>query len=146
MKIYNRKNFFIIIMCIVFLVIIDQVSKYCFFNLQLFNNNYFITRTLNIGISWWISFIKVDILKIIVWSILIFIIYLYYKKLIPTIPFIFILSWWFWNFIDRLIYSWVRDFINLHLFPIFNVADILISIWFWLILYYLMSNKLDLNK
>ena len=129
-----NKKFFLII-CIILLIAVDLISKYFIYDMHFLNKNYFITPILNTGISWWISIFHFNILIFLIPVILGIVIYLYYKKEIWYFSFIFIFAWWLANFIDRLIYHWVRDFIDLHFFPIFNIADIFVSIWVLLILY-----------
>lgn len=111
------------------LLFIDQISKYYLYNLKYMNGNYFITTTLNKWISWWISIFHLDALLVIILIILWILVYLYYNKQIWFYVFVFIFAGWLWNYIDRIFYWWVRDFIDLHFFPIFNVADIFVSIW-----------------
>ena len=137
MSFYKHKKLFIVI-SILLLIFIDQITKYYVYNLH-YLNNYFIL-TLNKWISWWISIFHFDVLIFLIPSILFLICYLFYKKQISTLAFIFIISGWIWNFIDRIIFHWVRDFIALpaifwYQFPIFNMADVFVSIWFLIILF-----------
>ncbi len=125
MQKYNIK----LILSIIVLVFIDQVSKYLFYDINYLNQAFLITKTLNEGISWWIDIFHLNILLVLIPVILITIIYLYFKKEIWLYTFLFIFAGWLWNYIDRVIYLWVRDFIDLWFFPIFNVADIYVSIW-----------------
>jgi len=118
-----------LILLVLLLISIDQISKYCFYNFKYMNENYFITTTLNKWISWWITLFNLDVLLIITPIILFIIIYLYYKKDIGFYTFLFIFGGWIWNYIDRIYYHGVRDFIDFHFFPIFNLADVFVSIW-----------------
>lgn len=61
---------------------------------------------------------------------------IYYRKFIPKISFIAIISGTIGNFIDRIFSKGVIDFINFKFFPIFNVADTLIflGVVYWIIL------------
>ena len=56
--------------------------------------------------------------------------YMYKHDEINPTAFVLIFAGWLSNFIDRIIFFWVRDFINFHFFPIFNIADIFITIGF----------------
>ena len=137
MSFYKHKNFFIVI-SILSLIFLDQLTKNYIYNLHYLNNIFILT--LNKWISWGITLFYFDVLIILIPSILILIWYLYYKKQISTLAFIFIFAWWLWNFIDRIWFHWVRDFIALpqifwHQFPIFNLADIFVSIWFLIIIW-----------
>ena len=123
---------FLIIASLVFL---DLISKYLIYDLHFWNNFYLITPILNTGISWWIKILHFNILVIVIPLILIWIIYLYKKNEIWYYPFLLIFAWWVANFIDRLMYHWVRDFIDFHFFPVFNIADIFVSIWVFLLFY-----------
>jgi len=130
---------------ILLLIIVDLLSKYFFYNLWFFNNNYFITPILNTGISWWISIFHFNILIFIIPLILAWVYYMYKHNEINTLAFILVFSWWTANFIDRLINHWVRDFIDFHFFPIFNVADIFITIGFIIIFLNIIMPPSDQN-
>ena len=116
-------------------IFIDQISKYLIYNLLYLKSNYFITPILNKWISWWITFFHFNMLIIMIPLILAWIWYMYQKEEISYIPFILIFAWWVSNFIDRVIFHWVRDFIDFHFFPIFNIADIFITIGFIIIFF-----------
>ena len=124
-------------MYIIWLVLLDQITKYLFYN-QNFLNNFILFKyhTLNQWISWWLKIMPFDFLKlatiIILWAI-----YWFYKKwYIDKIAFTLIFAWWIWNLIDRFFLPWVRDFITIPFihFPTFNVADMLVTFWaIWII-------------
>lgn len=128
----KKKHYFIIF----FLILLDQISKYIFFDMQFMKDNYFITPLVNTGISWGINLFSMDLLIFVTIAISIFIIYLYRKKYIWNIEFILIFSGAIWNLIDRVFLQGVRDFANFHFWPVFNIADAYISIWFLFIIYY----------
>ena len=118
-------------------IIIDQITKYLVYNLGFLNSNYFITPILNKWISWGITLFHFNLLIIMIPLILAGLYYMYIKEEISYLPFILIFAWWASNFLDRIIFHGVRDFINFHFFPIFNVADIFITIWFIIIFFQL---------
>lgn len=124
MQKYNIK----LILWMMILVFIDQVSKYFFYDKNYLNQAFLITKTLNEGISWWIDIFHINILLVLIPVILVTIIYLYHKKEIWLYTFLFMFAGWVWNYLDRIFYHGVRDFIDFHFFPIFNVADIYVSI------------------
>jgi len=136
MYLYKHKKI-ITIISIILLIFLDQITKFYIYNLHYLNNIFILT--LNKWISRWITIFHFDILILLIPSILLLIIYLYKKKQLCTLSFILIMAWWIWNFIDRIWFHWVRDFIMLpkivgYQFPIFNLADIFISIWFFIII------------
>lgn len=117
------------IMLAIFLLVLDQISKYFFYNQNLLSDFLFIRPSFNTGISRSLPInlyivIAVSIIAIIVLFIL------NEKKKISQISFIFLISWTIWNLIDRILLWWVRDFINIQIFnfPIFNIADVLLNI------------------
>ena len=130
----------------IFIVIIDQFSKYIiFYNYNLYVNkdlfffkidfvkNYGAAFNLFSGSRIFLSLISV-ILSIIL-------IYLILRKnstsFINYLSYSFILGGAIGNGLDRLLRGYVIDFINLNLinFPVFNIADISINIGFILLLY-----------
>jgi signal peptidase II len=121
------------------LIIIDQITKLLIYNLWFLNSNYFITPILNKWISFWITFFHFNLLIILIPLILAAIWYLYKNQQINPLAFALIFAGWLSNFIDRIIFFWVRDFINLHFFPIFNLADIFISLGFIIIFFNLIQ-------
>ncbi|HOP75577.1 MAG TPA: signal peptidase II [Bacillota bacterium] len=46
------------------------------------------------------------------------------------------------NFIDRIRLGYVIDYIDLHFWPVFNIADIMITVGaFWIVIGYLLANR-----
>ncbi len=110
---------------------LDILSKWLFYGSQYG----IIDSVLNKGWSRWMSIpltlLLVFSLFAIVWCII-----AYEKKLIPYWSFIVLIAGALWNMFDRLLYWWVRDRINIWIIPVFNVADIMISIGLAIFIYY----------
>lgn len=117
------------------LVAVDQLSKYLFYNIWYYQDSIFLFQPiLNTGISRSISaniFVIITItiffLIVIVWS--------HNVRYIDRLSIILLLSWTIGNLIDRLMYQWVRDRLRLWLWPVFNIADVFITLWLILYIY-----------
>lgn len=123
---------------IIFWIFIDLLSKY-FAKLHLQNEN--------INILWdflflwyvenkWIAFsINIPFLKIVTIILIFGIFYYYFKEeknkndKIIDLSFWLILAWALWNWYERIINSFVVDFIWVKYFSVFNLADSFIFIW-----------------
>lgn len=123
---------------IIFWIFIDLLSKY-FAKLYLQNEN--------INILWdflflwyvenkWIAFsINIPFLKIVTIILIFGIFYYYFKEeknkndKIIDLSFWLILAWALWNWYERIINSFVVDFIWVKYFSVFNLADSFIFIW-----------------
>ena len=117
------------------LIAIDQVSKHFFYDKLFLSERSIIQPAFNTGIS---RSIAIPQIITIIWTILILgiLIYLCYKKQISKWATIFLIWWAIGNLIDRIFLWWVRDFILLfNRFPIFNLADVFISIGVILIVF-----------
>ena len=109
------------------LVFLDQITKY------------FIPGTTNIGAAFGILQGWQWLFVLVSGVVLGFI--FYYKDKVKGYGFYglaFLLSGVIGNLIDRLLFGYVRDFIDVGFWPIFNLADsynttgvILLVIWFW---------------
>jgi len=144
--IINIKTKFYFLSLSIFIVLIDQFTKYLmFYNYKLYlNKNFFLFRldfVKNYGAAFNMfsgSRIFLSIISIII-SIILFYLLLRNKSAnsIDLYSYTFILGGTIGNGIDRIAKGFVIDFINLNIidFPIFNIADISINIGFILILY-----------
>lgn len=108
----------------------------------------------------WIAFsiqIPSLFLKIITIVLIIFIFYYYWiekkrnkenkkAKVIIEISFWLILAWAIWNWIERLFFHKVIDFIWINYFSVFNLADSFISLWAIMYLWVLFFEKKEENK
>jgi len=129
------KNILKISFLSIMLIVIDQVSKHFFYDKLFLSERSIIQPAFNTGIS---RSIAIPQIITIIWTILILgiLIYLCYKKQISKWATIFLIWWAIGNLIDRIFLWWVRDFILLfNRFPIFNLADVFISIGVILIVF-----------
>ena len=119
---------------IIVFVLLDQASKYFFYDNAFLEN----TQLFEPSFNTWISrSLPVNIILVIVLSIIISIwILIWYKKnYIWKRATIFLIWWTLGNLIDRIFLWWVRDFILVFKrFPIFNLADTFICTWVALII------------
>jgi len=100
-------------------IILDQITKF------LFTDKHFgiINYTTNTGAAFSILQNYAVLLTIITIIVIGFIIYLYKKNKNYYLPLSLIIGGAIGNLIDRLFFGFVRDFIDLKVWPIFNIAD-----------------------
>lgn len=123
------KHFRWFLIFVLWLVVVDLLTKHLFFDQKIWYSYWFIEPVFNLGVSWSMQvpiLVSICIGRI---SLMLFII-IYHKKYI---------SWWvaallvagtIGNLVDRLMLWGVRDFILVwNWFPVFNIADILLNIW-----------------
>ena len=136
----------------IFIVLIDQFTKYLmFYNKKLFINKDFLLFKLDFVKNYGAAFnlfsgsrIFLSLISII-FSILL--IYLILRKntlnSFDLYSYSFILGGTIGNGIDRIYKGFVVDFINLNIinFPVFNIADISINIGFIILLYNIFKNN-----
>ena len=136
----------------IFIVLIDQFTKYLMFNnKRLFINKDFLLFKLDFVKNYGAAFnifsgsrIFLSLISIL-FSILL--IYLIFRKntlnSFDLYSYSFILGGTFGNGIDRIYKGFVIDFINLNIinFPVFNIADISINIGFIILLYNIFKNN-----
>ena len=136
----------------IFIVLIDQFTKYLmFYNKNLFINKDFILFKLdfvkNYGAAFNIFSGSRVFLSLISILFSILLIYLIFRKntlnLFDLYSYSFILGGTIGNGIDRIYKGFVIDFINLNIinFPVFNIADISINIGFIILLYNIFKNN-----
>ena len=105
------------------LIILDQLTKILTFKKSFFIINY----TTNTGAAFGIFQGFNTILIFISFLVILFII-LYLKRAKQHLPLILILSGIIGNLIDRILLGFVRDFIDIRIWPVFNLADFYITI------------------
>ena len=108
---------------------LDILSKYIFYNLKYLNETKAIQPMFNKGISRSLPVPFFIIISISIVGIGVFI-RLFMKKKINRIIATLLIAGTMGNLIDRVLLGGVRDFINIRLlnFPIFNLADMMLSI------------------
>ena len=138
--------------CSIFIIIIDQFSKYLmFYNYKTVINKDFLLFKLDLVKNYGAAFnifsgnrIFLSCISIII-SILLTYLILGKNTLnsYDLYPYSFILGGTIGNGIDRIFRGFVIDFINLNFidFPVFNIADISINIGFIFLLYSIFKNK-----
>jgi len=122
------------------LLALDLITKYFFYNLKRGEESRLLTPVLNTGIGRSIA-VPLPIVGILTLLVITALGYAWYRKYIATLPALFFMVWALGNGIDRLIYNGVRDFIDLHMWPIFNSADIYLTIAILLLLYSAFSSS-----
>ena len=136
----------------IFIVLIDQFTKYLmFYNKELFVNKDFLLFKLDFVKNYGAAFnilsgsrVFLSLISII-FSILL--IYLIFRKnslnSFDLYSYSFILGGTIGNGIDRIYRGFVVDFINLNIinFPVFNIADVSINIGFIILLYNIFKNN-----
>ncbi len=99
---------------------------------SIFSDIFYLKYVENTGIAFSINipFLKIVTIILIIW------IFVYYikeekKKKSKIIDFSFglILAWAIWNWIERILNSFVIDFLWIKYFSVFNLADSFITIW-----------------
>lgn len=128
-----KKNLIKTFILTTILIIIDLVSKYFFYNQNYLSKLDYISPVFN---HWITRGIQINIYLVIIISILAIIIFikLLHIKYISRITFSIFIAWTLGNLIDRIFLWWVRDFIAIWNFPVFNIADVLLNIWAIIIL------------
>jgi signal peptidase II len=108
---------------------IDLFTKYLFYNLKYLEHTSLILPSFNIGISRSLPVPYRIIISMSIMGVLAFI-WLYKQKQLSWRLTTILIAGTIGNLRDRVFYQGVRDFINIGIldFPIFNVADMLLTI------------------
>jgi len=98
---------------IIILILLDQITKY------------FLSTTINYGAAFGILQGYTTLLILISLVVLIICLYYYftYKEKNVKLALTFLISGIIGNLIDRIFLGYVRDFIDLRIWPVFNLAD-----------------------
>ncbi len=127
-------TFCLLFIVIVFLLFIDLWTKYLFFDLRFYEQLWLFTPSFNSGIAWSLP-VPLLVILLISFLFVFLILILFFQCKIRFCMTVFLLSWTLWNLYDRILFFWVRDFIDFHFFPIFNCADVFLTIGIILFLY-----------
>ncbi len=100
-------------------LILDQLTKYLTNDIHTSIINY----TTNTGAGF--SILEGQTVLLIIVSLMVLGLILYYRKKEPKyeIPLALIFAGALGNVLDRVIFGYVRDFIDLKVWPVFNIAD-----------------------
>lgn len=128
------KKFFLIALII---VIFDQLSKFLLKDIHFGIINY----TTNTGAAFSLFRGYTGILSFISLFVVFFVIYLFKKNPKYFLPLSFVLGGAVGNLIDRVFLGYVRDFIDLGFWPIFNVADSFNVIGVGLLIYFVLRKE-----
>ena len=141
MRAYYRKyRYYIDLLLFLVLLLLDLISKYMFYDQALYQNLYLVEPVMNMGISFSRS-VSYNIVIPLSFIALCFFSYYYYKQSFPSIIMVLLIVWTLWNLYDRLLYGWVRDFIVMPWRFVYNIADLLLSIWVISAIYILFTRK-----
>ena len=135
----------------ILIILIDQLTKYLAkSNLELhqsipiIKDFFHITLTTNTGIGFGLLKNNNDLLTFITISIIGFILFYYDelpKKGPAQISIALIISGAFSNLIDRLFFGHIIDFIDFIIWPIFNIADVCITMGILYLVFYYLKEK-----
>ena len=117
----KKKRIVATLLCLL-LIWIDQLTKYLFYDLEIWSQIFFLEPLLNDWISRWMSMPMIVIFCVSVICIWLFI-YLFHKKYLTVLDFALLMAGTIWNLIDRIYLGGVRDFLSFGSFPVFNIAD-----------------------
>lgn len=115
------------------LLVLDLLTKYFFYDKQIGKNFWRLEPVFNQGIS---RGIIIPVLVVIIFSILALWLFawMHIKDKAGWIVVWFLMAGALGNLIDRIMLGWVRDFISIWSFPVFNFADVFLNIWVLLFL------------
>lgn len=134
------------IILIFILLLLDQGTKRFFYHKTILFKYFSFTYSENTGVAFSLFQNNNFLLTIITILILAFVIYLYVKEKENRLGLAFIIAGAIGNLTDRLIHGFVIDFINLRVWPTFNLADAFIIIGIIIILYVNLLKNRNLNK
>lgn len=110
---------------IILLAGIDLITKGLVFTMH--PTGIRLTPIINTWAAWSLA-VSVPVIIGATLIVCVWLVYVYYAKLIQRRAFILLLAGGLGNVYDRLIFHGVRDRIHIGFFPVFNIADILITL------------------
>lgn len=126
----SSKEYLRLSCCIFFLICFDILTKYFFYNQQLFSELIFLTPSFNEGIGWSIP-VPLWIVLFLTVCVVIAMFWLWKKRELSFLLTCLIIAGALWNGWDRVVFGGVRDFIDvsqiLFSWPIFNIADVYLT-------------------
>ncbi|MFH1192610.1 MAG: signal peptidase II [bacterium] len=130
--------------CIALLLIVDQIIKNFFIKNLSFSRDFLFLNfslTKNKGIAFGIPFnpLLLNILTVLFIALIAFFIFFKEKKSEIKILLFLILLAAISNFIDRICYGAVIDYISVQYFAVLNIADIMLTLGFIIIAIYLLE-------
>ncbi len=145
MKTTLKGKFKIFLLIVFGILLVDQCTKYIVSKIVGLGNSValirgilYITYVKNTGAGFGI-FKNQNTLLIFISLIVVGLILFYLNKILEyglCFPFSLIFSGAIGNLIDRILFGYVRDFIDFRIWPTFNIADSCITIGIFLMLYY----------
>ena len=121
-----------------FIVFLDQITKFLMKDVHFGLFNYVTNTGAAFSLFTGFNFI----LALISLVVIVFIVYFYKKNDKLLLPLAFLLGGTIGNLIDRVFFGYVRDFIDLKFWPVFNVADSFNVIGVAIICYLIIRNKI----
>ena len=119
-------------------LIIDFITKYLISNnmkvnesIEIIHNVFDITYVQNTGAAWGIMSSKSNVLTVVIIALLVLLLVYTIKskpKKYEKAAIMMIIAGGVGNLISRFVHGYVIDFLNIHIIPVFNVADISICI------------------
>lgn len=114
------------LMLIIFFIVIDLITKRVFYDLKRWEHYLLITPMLNTGIGRSIPFSLSVLIPVSIGIICTMFRWIRQQKKTEYRTVLFAAGA-MGNLIDRIVYQWVRDFIDFHYRPVFNVADLYLT-------------------
>ena len=127
------QNMILALWIAIVLIVIDQWTKYLFYDQGIGADFSFLSPLLNTWISRWLDVSYLYVLPITFVALCVFF-FLLLKSYISRPIFVLFVAGAIGNLIDRVVYEWVRDFIPLFSRFVFNIADLYLTIAVLLIL------------
>jgi len=125
--IYWSMKYIRTIVVLVIVLSLDLMTKYFFYDKAIGSKVLLLSPHFNTGIAW---SLPVPLWLVLVLTILVLwtFTFLYYKKQLLRRVFALLTAGAIGNMYDRAVLWWVRDFVDLWWFPVFNIADIAITV------------------